>query len=137
MDRTTDLETALNFVVRRIEEQAKTSGHPLNDEEHSLLKNLPSSSPKYRIAPELGPPDLVPRWRRSGDGQSAGFSPGTGVAPPLGPYRGSSPVAEAADWDRTGARSTSNTTTNKAKNRIKVSAQLQFGLLAIEWISAI
>lgn len=61
MDRTTDLETALNFAVRRIEEQAKTSGLPLNDEEHSLLKNLPSSNPKYRFAPDLGPPDLVPR----------------------------------------------------------------------------
>jgi len=61
MDRTTDLETALNFVIRRIEEQAKTSGHPLDDKEHLLIKTLPSSNPHYRFAPELGPPDLVPR----------------------------------------------------------------------------
>jgi hypothetical protein len=62
MDRTTDLETALNFVVRRIEEQAKASGHPLNEEEHSLLKNLPSSNVNYASwASELGPPELVPR----------------------------------------------------------------------------
>jgi hypothetical protein len=62
MDRTTDLETALSFVVRRIEEQAKGSGHPLNEEEHSLLKNLPSSNVNYLIwAPDLGPPELIPR----------------------------------------------------------------------------
>jgi hypothetical protein len=64
MDRTTDLETALSFVVCRIEEQAKASGHSLNSEEHSLLKNLPSSNASYPIwAPDLGPPDLVPRNR--------------------------------------------------------------------------
>src|SRR5262245_15217934 len=62
MDRTTDLEPALSFVVRRIEEQAKTSGNPLNEEERSLLKNLPSSNANYLVwAPELGPPELVPR----------------------------------------------------------------------------
>ena len=62
MDRTTDLETALSFVVRRIEEQAKEAGHPLNEEEHSLLKNLPSSNVNYVTwASELGPPELVPR----------------------------------------------------------------------------
>jgi hypothetical protein len=62
MDRTTDLEKALSFVVRRIEEQAKTSGHPLNEEEQSLLKNLPSSNVSYLIhAGDLGPPALVPR----------------------------------------------------------------------------
>jgi hypothetical protein len=63
MDRAADLETALTFVVRRIEEQAKESGHPLNDEEHSLLKNLPSTNVNYLswAAPELGPPELVPR----------------------------------------------------------------------------
>lgn len=59
MDRTTDLETALSFVVRRIEEEAKASGHRLNEEEHSLLKNLPPSNVNYLIcAPDLGPPDL-------------------------------------------------------------------------------
>lgn len=62
MDRTTDLEIALSFVVHRVEEQAKASGQPLNEEEHSLLKNLPSSSANYPIwAPEFGPPELVPR----------------------------------------------------------------------------
>ena len=62
MDRTTDLETTLSFVVRRIEEQAKASGYALNEEEHSLLKNLPSSNVNYPIgATEFGPPDLVPR----------------------------------------------------------------------------
>ena len=63
MDRTRDLETALTFVVRRIEEQAKESGHPLNEEEHSILKILPPSNVSYLswAAPELGPPELVPR----------------------------------------------------------------------------
>ena len=62
MDRQTDLEAALNFVVRRIEEQAKASGHPLNAEQHSLLKNLPPSNLNHLIwVPTLGPPDLVPR----------------------------------------------------------------------------
>jgi hypothetical protein len=62
MDRAVDLETALTFVVRRIEEQAKESGPPLNDEEHSLLKNLPSTNINLSwAAPELGPPELVPR----------------------------------------------------------------------------
>jgi hypothetical protein len=62
MDRTTDLETALSFVVRRIEEQSKVSDHPLNDEERSLLENLPSSPIDYLTwDPEIGPPKLVPR----------------------------------------------------------------------------
>lgn len=63
MDRTTDLETALSFVIRRIEEQAKTSGRPLNEEERLLLKNLPPSNVKlrYLVDSDLGPPDLVPR----------------------------------------------------------------------------
>jgi hypothetical protein len=63
MDRTTDLETAVGFVVRRIEELAKESGHPLNDEEHLLLKTLPQSntSLSWMMAPELGPPNLIPR----------------------------------------------------------------------------
>jgi hypothetical protein len=60
MDRTTDLETALSFVVRRIEEQAKASGHPLNKEEHLLLEYLPTSNVIYPIR-TLGPPKLVPR----------------------------------------------------------------------------
>jgi hypothetical protein len=61
MDGTTDLETALSFVVRRIEQQAKASGHPLNEDEHSVLENLPPSQIHYWAAPELGPPELVPR----------------------------------------------------------------------------
>ena len=62
MDRTTDLEIALSFVVHRVEAQAKTSRQPLNGEEYSLLKNLPSSGADYPIwAPDLGPPELVPR----------------------------------------------------------------------------
>lgn len=57
-----DLETALSFVVRRIEEQAKASGHPLNEEEHSLLKNLPpSNANSLNWASEFGPQELVPR----------------------------------------------------------------------------
>ena len=43
MERTTDLEIALNFVIRRIEEQAKASGHPLDEEQHALVKNLPQT----------------------------------------------------------------------------------------------
>ena len=63
MDRTTDLETALSFVVRRIEKQAEAAGHPLSDEEQSLLRDLPPSNNDYLrgITPELGPPELVPR----------------------------------------------------------------------------
>jgi hypothetical protein len=62
MDRTTDLETALTFVVRRIEEQAKESGQSLNEEERLLLKILPPSNANYpNWASEFGPPDLVPR----------------------------------------------------------------------------
>ena len=62
MDQTTDLEAALRFVARRIEEEAKASGRPLNDEQHLLLKNLPDSNVKLSwAAPDLGPPELVPR----------------------------------------------------------------------------
>lgn len=62
MDPTTDLELALRFVVHRVEEQAKASGQPLNEEEYLLLKNLPSSNVNFPIwAPEFGTPELVPR----------------------------------------------------------------------------
>lgn len=62
MDRATDLEAALSFVVRRIEEQAKASGRPLTAEQHSLIQNLPPSNVDYLIlAPDLGPPELAPR----------------------------------------------------------------------------
>jgi hypothetical protein len=45
MDRTADLNSALNFVIDRIAEQAKMSGEPLSDEERLLLNHLPSSTP--------------------------------------------------------------------------------------------
>jgi len=41
MDPTTDLETTVAFVIRRIEEQAMRSGQPLNEEQRSLLNDLP------------------------------------------------------------------------------------------------
>jgi hypothetical protein len=61
MDRKTDLQTALRFVVRRIEEQAIASGHPLSEEERLLLKNLPRSNVDSTSSSEFGPPELVPR----------------------------------------------------------------------------
>jgi hypothetical protein len=60
MDRTPDLDTALSFVIRRIEEQAKQSGEALSNEQRSLLNNLPSSTPVAWVpGPYPGP--LVPR----------------------------------------------------------------------------
>lgn len=44
MDRTADLETALKFVIRRIEEEAARSGLPLTAEQSSLLNHLPKTS---------------------------------------------------------------------------------------------
>lgn len=44
MDRTADLESALRFVIRRIEEQATRSGEPLSEEQRMLLNYLPTSS---------------------------------------------------------------------------------------------
>jgi hypothetical protein len=44
MDRTADLETALGFVVARIEEEAARSGEPLNDDQRFLLNDLPKES---------------------------------------------------------------------------------------------
>lgn len=61
MDRTADLELALNWVIRRVEKQANESGHPLNEEERFLLRNLPSRSDWVSWAPDLGPPSLAPR----------------------------------------------------------------------------
>lgn len=43
MDRSGDLDTALTFVIRRIEEQAMLSGLPLDDDERLLLNNLPKT----------------------------------------------------------------------------------------------
>jgi hypothetical protein len=47
-------------------------------------------------------------------------------------------AAEDADWDRAGfgAAAKSNATDKMAKNRIKVFAHPQFGLVVIAWISA-
>jgi hypothetical protein len=58
MDRTADLDSALNFVIGRIAEQAKLSGGPLSDEERLLLNYLPSSPVTYSD-PEMPVP--VPR----------------------------------------------------------------------------
>jgi hypothetical protein len=58
MDRTADLESALNFVIGRIAEEAKPSGEPLSDEQRLLLNYLPSSGPA-NWDPEI--PVLVPR----------------------------------------------------------------------------
>lgn len=43
MYRTADLDAALSFVIRRVEEQAKQSGEPLDEERRLLLNNLTHS----------------------------------------------------------------------------------------------
>lgn len=58
MDQTADLNSALNFVIGRIAEQAQLSGGPLSDEERLLLNYLPSSPMTYSD-PEM--PEPVPR----------------------------------------------------------------------------
>jgi hypothetical protein len=58
MDRDSDLDSALSFVIDRIEEQAKLSVESLTDEQRLLLKYLPSSSPQSW---DLEIPVLVPR----------------------------------------------------------------------------
>jgi len=58
MDRTADLDSARNFVIGRIAEQAKRSNEPLSDEQRLLLNYLPSSGPE-NWDPEI--PVLVPR----------------------------------------------------------------------------
>ena len=63
MNETSDLETALQFVTRRIEEEAMRSGEPLADEELLLLLNLPTDPTlpdPYSIDPE-SPPLIVPQ----------------------------------------------------------------------------
>src|SRR6267154_5283780 len=60
MDRTSDLDTALSFVIGRIGQQATLSGEPLSKEQHLLLKCLPSSTPAIEF-PHPQPPTLVPR----------------------------------------------------------------------------
>lgn len=62
MDQTADLDAALNFVIRRVEEQAKQSGEPLTKEQRLLLNTLPSAMPvSPDWASEFGPAALVPR----------------------------------------------------------------------------
>lgn len=62
MDRTADLDAALSFVIRRVEEQAKQSGEPLTKEQRLLLNTLPSAMPvSPDWASEFGPAALVPR----------------------------------------------------------------------------
>lgn len=56
MDRLADLDSALNFVIRRIGEQASLSGEPLSAEQLMLLNYLPTSSPSG------GDDTLVPRY---------------------------------------------------------------------------
>jgi hypothetical protein len=60
MDRTADLDTALGFVIGRIEEEAKRSGEPLRDEERFLLHDLPKDTalPQPGFDPE-SPPVMV------------------------------------------------------------------------------
>lgn len=60
----TDLETALEFVTRRIEDEALKSGEPLSDEEHFKLHHLPTkpgphSSPSYFGSPHIIIRDFV------------------------------------------------------------------------------
>lgn len=58
----TDLDTALAFVTRRIEQEATESGTPLNEYERSLLHHLPTEStlPTW-FDPEN--PEFIPRDR--------------------------------------------------------------------------
>jgi hypothetical protein len=60
---TADLDAALRFVIRRIEEEANRSGKPLSDEERLLLDNLPKAPPLFQNSGgiEEFPPVVVPR----------------------------------------------------------------------------
>jgi hypothetical protein len=63
MHQTSDLQRALDFVIRRIEEEGMRSGEPLTDEQRFLLRHLPTEpvlSEAYFGDPELAPP-LTPR----------------------------------------------------------------------------
>lgn len=42
MHQTSDLQRALDFVIRRIEEEGMRSGEPLTDEQRFLLRHLPT-----------------------------------------------------------------------------------------------
>jgi hypothetical protein len=57
---TSDLDTALAFVIRQVEDEAKRSGAPLDDEQRYLLTHLPATSDLHAWPdPEL--PPLIPR----------------------------------------------------------------------------
>jgi hypothetical protein len=45
---TADLDAALRFVIRRIEDEANRSGKPLSDEEQLVLNNLPKDPLCFR-----------------------------------------------------------------------------------------
>jgi len=62
MDETIDLEAALQFVTRRIEEEAARAGEPITDEERTLLEHLPTESAlaTYSSDPE-SPASFAPR----------------------------------------------------------------------------
>jgi hypothetical protein len=62
MDRT-DLDTALGFVIGRIEGEAPRSGEPLSDEQRFLPNHLPKESalPQPYVGDPEFPPVLVPR----------------------------------------------------------------------------
>lgn len=61
IDQTADLNTALDFVIRRIEEEASRSGEPLTDEQLTLLKNLPVDSTFRGQVMEPETPLILPR----------------------------------------------------------------------------
>jgi hypothetical protein len=62
MNRTADLNAALNFVAGRMNEEAALLGEPLNVQQRLLLANLPLSRPVIWIpSPETPEPTLVPR----------------------------------------------------------------------------
>jgi hypothetical protein len=63
MDRNANLEHALAFVIRRIEEEATRSGRPLTDEQRVLLNDLPRDSalPMTNVNDPEYPPIMVPR----------------------------------------------------------------------------
>jgi hypothetical protein len=62
MNQAADLDAALRFVTRRVNEQGDLSGEPLDAQQSLLLANLPSWRPAMWIpGPEIPYPELVPR----------------------------------------------------------------------------
>ena len=63
MDRNADLSAALEFVIRRIEEEAMRSGEPINYEQRLLLSDLPNTSslPGVVVGDPESPPILTAR----------------------------------------------------------------------------